>query len=115
MDSEKDVAVPAAVANWKENERASRARKRSPDGRPRDRTEPPLTPNLPLSAREETVGMLFAEGHTADEIGLVLGLSVETIRAYLVRARLKYKNAGRPATDKLQLRARLVEDGYLNE
>jgi DNA-binding CsgD family transcriptional regulator len=59
--------------------------------------------------------MLFADGHTADEIGLVLGLSVETVRSYLVRARLKYKNAGREAADKLQLRACLVEDGYLAE
>ena len=59
--------------------------------------------------------VLFADDHTAEEIALVLGLSPETVRAYLLRVRLKYKNADRPATNKLQLRARLVEDGDLEE
>ena len=75
----------------------------------------PVTPNLPLSAREKTTAVLFADDHTAEEIALVLGLSPETVRAYLVRVRLKYKNADRPAINKLQLRARLVEDGYLED
>ena len=93
--------MPGAVAKWKENERAARSR--------------PVSPSLPLSGRETTVCVLFADGHTAEEIGVVLGLSPETIRAYLVRARLKYKNAGRRAADKLQLRACLVKDRYLSE
>ena len=115
-DEETDIAVPASGANWKENERASRARKRSLDGPPAERDErAPVTPNLPLSAREKTTAVLFSEDHTAEEIALVLGLSPETVRAYLVRVRLKYKNADRPAINKLQLRARLVEDGYLED
>jgi DNA-binding CsgD family transcriptional regulator len=93
--------VPPSVANWEAQLAASRPR--------------PLTPTLPLSAREGTVATLFADDHSAEQIALVLGLSTETVRAYLVRARLKYKNAARPAPDKLQLRARLVEDGYLEE
>jgi DNA-binding CsgD family transcriptional regulator len=80
-------------------------------------TEPSrsVSPTLPLSAGEERVSILFADDHTADEIALVLGLSVETVRAYLGRARLKYTNSDRRAINKLQLRARLVEDGYLED
>lgn len=75
----------------------------------------PVSPNLPLSWREKTTATLFADDHTAEEIALVLGLSVETVRSYLARVRLKYKNAGRPVVNKLQLRANLVEDGYFQD
>jgi DNA-binding CsgD family transcriptional regulator len=74
-----------------------------------------LSPALPLSARERTVATLFADDHTAEEIALVLGLSTETVRSYLTRARLKYRNAERLATNRLQLRACLVEDGYMQD
>jgi len=71
--------------------------------------------SLPLSAREELVALLFADGHTAEETSLTMGLAPETVRAYLVNVRLKYKNAGRDASDKVKLRACLVEDGVLSE
>jgi DNA-binding CsgD family transcriptional regulator len=93
--------VPLSVENWQTNLRTASPR--------------PISPLLPLSAREQLVATLFADDHTADEIALVLGLSAETVRSYLVRARLKYRNVGRPATDKLQLRVRLIEDGDLEE
>jgi DNA-binding CsgD family transcriptional regulator len=63
--------------------------------------------------REAAVVVLFVDGHTAEEIAVVLGFSGETVRAYLVRVRLKYKNAGRAAAGTLALRSRLIEDGYL--
>jgi DNA-binding CsgD family transcriptional regulator len=75
----------------------------------------PPSPGLPLSARERTVATLFADDHSSDDIALVLGLSPETVRSYLTRVRLKYKNDGRPTANKLQLRAQLVKDGYLEE
>jgi DNA-binding CsgD family transcriptional regulator len=71
--------------------------------------------SLPLSPRELLVSRLFAEGHSSSEIGLVLGLTPETVRAYLRTVRSKFKNDGRPATDRLQLRARLIADGLLDE
>lgn len=75
----------------------------------------PFSPRLPLSARERTVATLFADDHSIEEIALVLGLSPETVRSYLTRVRLKYKNEGRRATNQLQLRAQLVADGLLEE
>lgn len=71
--------------------------------------------SLPLSSRELMVAKLFADDHSAEEIGLALGLSPETVRAYLVHVRLKYKNAGRDASNKLRLRALLIADRLLSE
>ena len=61
------------------------------------------------------IAVLFADDHSAEEIALVLGLTGETVRWYLGNARLKYKNAGRPTINKLQLRARLIEDGHFTD
>ena len=72
-------------------------------------------PLLPLSPQEQLVAILFADGQTKPQIALVLGLSVDTVRSYLRHARLKYENADRPVGTDLFLRARLVEDGYLQE
>ena len=86
--------------------------------KPKSAAAPPpklAGPLLPLSGREKTIATLFADDHTAEDIALVLGLSVETVRSYLGRVRLKYKNDGRPIANKLQLRVHLVKDGYLEE
>ena len=61
------------------------------------------------------VTMLYADGHSADEVSVSLGISLETVRSYIANARLKYKNADRPAHDVIKLRARMVEDGFLSE
>jgi DNA-binding CsgD family transcriptional regulator len=74
-----------------------------------------LSPALPLSAQELLVAVLFADGHTSAQIALTLGLAGGTVRSYLSTVRRKYKNAGRDASHKLQLRKRLVEDGHLTE
>jgi prepilin-type processing-associated H-X9-DG protein len=75
----------------------------------------PLSPALPLSTRERLVAVLFADGHTSAQIARTLALSDSTVKSYLSTVRLKYKNAGRDASDKLHLRDRLVEDGHLTE
>ena len=56
---------------------------------------------------------MLASGATVEAIALEVGLTAGTVSAYIERARLKYRNAGRKATDEVTLRARLVEDGYL--
>jgi DNA-binding CsgD family transcriptional regulator len=68
---------------------------------------------LPLLVREAAVAVLVVDGHTAEGIAVVLGLSTETVRAYLARVRLKYENADRAPGDTPALRSRLIEDGYL--
>ena len=40
-------------------------------------------PPLPLSPRELLVAKLFADDHPAGDIGLALGLTLETVRSYL--------------------------------
>jgi DNA-binding CsgD family transcriptional regulator len=75
----------------------------------------PLSPALPLSTREQVVALLLADGHTSAQIARALGRAGSTVKSYLSTVRLKYKNARRDASDKLQLRDRLVEDGYLTE
>jgi DNA-binding CsgD family transcriptional regulator len=109
--SSTDDDVPESVLNWQANlkQRRLREKQRSAEENPASR------PSLPLSAREAMVAKLFADDHSSDQIALVLGLSPGTVRAYLRRAREKIANGGRDATNKLQLRARLIEDGLLSE
>jgi two-component system uhpT operon response regulator UhpA len=90
--------IPASVANWESNLRANRQ-------------ATPVT--LPLSGREAMVARLYADDHSAEEVGIALGLSTETVKSYLRRVRLKYENDGRTADNKLRLRACLVADGLL--
>ena len=56
---------------------------------------------------------MLADGATVEAIALEVGLSAGTVSAYIEQARLKYRNAGRKATDEVTLRARLIEDGHL--
>jgi len=95
-----DDDAPASAGHWQAALRSQRG---------------PALISLRLSSRELMVAKLFADGHSADEIGLSLGLSPETVRAYLVHVRLKYKNAGRDASTKLRLRALLIADRLLSE
>ncbi len=57
--------------------------------------------------------MLYVRGSPVDEIAAAVGLSAGTVTSYLERARVKFQNAGRSASDREQLRARLAEDGYI--
>ncbi|WP_461296750.1 response regulator [Streptomyces harbinensis] len=43
-----------------------------------------------------------------------LGISVRTVNTYLDRVRIKYANAGRPASTKAHLVARAVQDGLVS-
>jgi DNA-binding CsgD family transcriptional regulator len=108
-----DDDVPESVLNWQANLKQRRLREKQRSAEENPASRPSLS--LPLSAREAMVAKLFADDHSSDQIALVLGLSPETVRAYLRRAREKIANGGRDATNKLQLRARLVEDGLLSE
>jgi DNA-binding CsgD family transcriptional regulator len=70
-------------------------------------------PSLPMSPRELLVVCMFCEGMRTSEVTESLGLTIFTVRSYVKRARQRYANAGRPATNVLLLRQRLVEDGHL--
>ncbi len=55
---------------------------------------------LPLSTREEAVSVLYVSGSPVDEIAAAVGLSAGTVTSYLERARVKFQNAGRSASDR---------------
>ena len=134
MKDERGIEIPEYVLNWqanlraKEQRAAAASRAIAKDEQNRDRLASDLgveiqlrangqaTPvSLPLSTREALVAKLYADDHSAEDIGLVLGLSTETIKSYLRRVRLKYRNDGRTTSNRLQLRACLIEDGLLTE
>ena len=70
-------------------------------------------PSLPTSPRELLVVCMFCEGMKVSEVAQSLGLTFFTVRSDTKKARQRYANAGRPATNVLRLRQRLVEDGHL--
>jgi DNA-binding NarL/FixJ family response regulator len=70
-------------------------------------------PSLPMSPREQLVVCMFCEGMRVSEVAESLGLTIFTVKSYIKKARQRYANAGRPATNVLVLRQRLVEDGHL--
>lgn len=69
--------------------------------------EPNLTP------RESEAVRLYAAGLKLSSVARRLGVSDDTTRTYLLRARGKYSDAGRPAPTKTDLYIRAVEDGLL--
>jgi len=70
-------------------------------------TAPNLTP------REVDAIRLYAAGMKLSSVARRLGVSEDTARTYLLRARHKYAAAGRPANNKTDLFIRAVEDGIL--
>lgn len=73
----------------------------------------PRPPKLTFTARERLVSMLHADGMTAGEVAPVLGRGEGTVREVIEYVRRKYRLAGRDASTKFALRARMVEDGVL--
>lgn len=69
------------------------------------------TPNL--TPREIEAIRLYAAGLKLTSVARRLGVSEDTARTYLLRARSKYAAAGRPANNKTDLFIRAVEDGIL--
>jgi DNA-binding CsgD family transcriptional regulator len=104
--------IPESVLNWEAKLKRGRT---SAIEQVAAEVEPPKPRDIVLSAREEMVAKLFADDHSADDIGRVLGLTTETVRSYLRRVRDKYASSHRDASNKLNLRARLIEDGLLSE
>jgi two-component system response regulator DevR len=69
--------------------------------------------NAKLSPREREVLSLYAAGAKAPLVASQTGLSESTVIDYIRRVRTKYQHAGRPASTKVELYMRAVEDGLL--
>jgi DNA-binding NarL/FixJ family response regulator len=68
-----------------------------------------------LPPRQALVAQLYASGQTDVQIAAQLGITFLTVKTLVRKARMRYRAAGREASSKLELRARLLEDGYLTE
>jgi len=66
-----------------------------------------------LTPREMESVRLYAAGMKLTSVARRLNVSEDTARTYLLRARAKYSEAGRPAPTKTDLYIRAVEDGIL--
>lgn len=68
-----------------------------------------------LTHRETEVLRLYATGMKYSETAAALQppISVESVKTYLTRVRKRYEAAGRPASTRLELRRRALEDGLL--
>lgn len=65
-----------------------------------------------LSDREVDVLVRWVADRPMREIARELFITDATVRTHLVRIRGKYRAAGRPATTKIALLVRAIEDGY---
>lgn len=68
-----------------------------------------------LTHRETEVLRLYARGLKYAETAAALDppVSVESVKTYLSRIRKRYQEAGRPASTRIELRRRALEDGLL--
>lgn len=68
-----------------------------------------------LTHRETEVLRLYATGMKYAEVAASLepSVSVESVKTYLSRIRKRYADANRPASTRMQLRQRALEDGLL--
>jgi DNA-binding NarL/FixJ family response regulator len=68
-----------------------------------------------LTHRETEVLKLYATGMKYAETAAALDppVSVESVKTYLSRIRKRYADAGRPASTRIELRQRALEDGLL--
>ena len=71
--------------------------------------------SVDLTHRETEVLKLYATGLKYAETAAALQppISVESVKTYLTRVRKRYEAAGRPASTRLELRRRALEDGLL--
>lgn len=71
-------------------------------------------PDRPLlSVRELEVLVSWFRSESKGVVAKSLGISERTVNTYLDRVRIKYANAGRPASTKAKLMARAVQDGLI--
>jgi two-component system nitrate/nitrite response regulator NarL len=68
-----------------------------------------------LTHRETEVLELYATGMTYAQTAAALKppVSVESVKTYLTRIRKRYDEAGRPASTRMELRERALEDGLI--
>jgi len=70
-------------------------------------------PDAKLSNREQQILSLYASGETANSVAALTELSRDTVADYVSRIRRKYAQVGRPATTRIDLYKRALEDGLL--
>ncbi|WP_307875124.1 response regulator transcription factor [Frankia nepalensis] len=68
-----------------------------------------------LSTQEREVLRLYSTGLPVKVVAKRMDLSPETAKEYIARVRRKYRDAGRDARSKIDLRLRAVEDGIIPE
>ncbi|OJV95685.1 MAG: helix-turn-helix transcriptional regulator [Microbacterium sp. 67-17] len=73
----------------------------------------PLLRAAPLTAREREVLALYASGMGARDVAAALFVSENTVNDHLRRIRTLYHRLGRPATTKVELYQRGIEDGFV--
>lgn len=64
-----------------------------------------------LTTRQRITVGLYGNGHTSNEIALVLGITRNTVIANLQSLRRKYTRAGRPTCTQVDFACRAEEDG----
>lgn len=71
--------------------------------------------SVSLTQRETEVLRLYVTGLKYSETAAALDppVSIESVKTYLQRIRRRYDEAGRPASTRMQLRQRALEDGLL--
>lgn len=66
-----------------------------------------------LGAREREVLSLYAAGLEVHDVARTLYITENSVKEYLKRIRAKYTSVNRPATSKLELFKRAIEDGIV--
>jgi DNA-binding NarL/FixJ family response regulator len=68
-----------------------------------------------LTDRETQVLRAYVSGHTYAQTAASLEppIGVESVKTYLARIRKRYEAVGRPATSRIELRQRALEDGII--
>lgn len=66
-----------------------------------------------ISEQEERALVLYASGLTLDSVADAMGIKADTAKKYLSRVKIKYADAGRPVTSKIELNEVARQDGFL--
>lgn len=86
---------------------------RGAGGMPGGRLPAPAAAAVVPTTREAEVLGLYLSGLAAKQVAHRLGLKESTVKEYLRRVRARYAAAGRPASTRMELYFRAVEDGLL--
>jgi len=66
-----------------------------------------------LSEREKTALVLYTSGLTMHQVALSMGIAASTANEYIDRARAKFREIGKVARTKVELRRLAIEEGLL--